>query len=149
MATQLDLIKILKDLASTCRDAEEGFNKAAKGVHNDEIRAVLDKYSVERSGFAAEWDNFVRQHGGQPGDTGHGGGPLRAGWSDLEQRIRPKGDLEILQRAATGDEGGLKHFEHALASDVPQDIRGAAERQMQAIRAAAERLRSHALQHQH
>jgi hypothetical protein len=49
MATQVDLIKILKDLASTCRDAEEGFNKAAKGVHNDEIRAVLDKYSVERS----------------------------------------------------------------------------------------------------
>ena len=80
MDNQKELVKILRDLASTCRDAEEGFNKAAKGVHNDEYRSILDGYSVERAKFAAEWDDLLRQNGSEPGDQGHPGGPARAGW---------------------------------------------------------------------
>jgi hypothetical protein len=34
----MKLLNILRDLASTCRDAEEGYNKAAKGAHSDGIR---------------------------------------------------------------------------------------------------------------
>lgn len=141
MANQQDLIKIYRDLASTCRDAEEGLNKAAKGVHDDELRRILDVYSVERSQFAAEWDEHVRAIGGEPGDTGHGGGVLRAGWTDLEQRIRPKDDAEIMQQSATGDEGGLEHYEHAIAEGLPQDGRDTAERQMMGIRSAVEHIR--------
>jgi uncharacterized protein (TIGR02284 family) len=141
MANQQDLIKIYRDLASTCRDAEEGLNKAAKGVHDDELRRILDVYSVERSQFAAEWDEQVRAIGAEAGDTGHGGGVLRAGWNDLEQRIRPKEDAETMQQAATGDEGGLAHFEHAIAEGIPQEARDIAERQMMGIRSAVEHIR--------
>ena len=149
MANQQDLIKIYRDLASTCRDAEEGLNKAAKGVHNDELRRILDVYSVERSQFAAEWDEHVRAIDGEAGDTGHGGGVLRAGWTDLEQRIRPKDDSEIMQQAATGDEGGLPHFDHAIAAGLPQEARDTAERQMMGIRSAVEHIRASALTLQH
>ena len=99
MENQTQLVKILRDLASTCRDAEEGFNKAAKGVHNDEYRAIFDKLSVERAAFASEWDELLRQNGSEPGDQGHAGGPARAGWVELETRIRPKDDSEIVQQA--------------------------------------------------
>ena len=81
-----ELIEALRDLASTCRDAEEGYNKAAKGVHNDDSRSIFDRYSAERAQFARDLDEFVKRLGGQPGDTGHGGGILRGGWVDLEQR---------------------------------------------------------------
>ena len=148
MDTDKSLIKILKDLASTCRDAEEGYNKAAKGAHNDEVRAIFDRYSVERSKFAAEWDEFVRQEGDTEGDTGHGGGPLGAGWVDLEQRIRPKSDVELMLDAAKGEEGGLEHYRHAMLNGVPENMFPVLERQMAAIQQAVETLRSNAMQHQ-
>ena len=149
MDNQKDLIKILRDLAATCRDAEEGFNKAAKGVHNDEFRAILDKYSVERSQFASEWDDLLRQNGSEPGDQGHAGGPARAGWTELETRIRPKDDSAILQQAAEGDDRSLPHYEHALAAaGTDPNVRTLAERQMASIRNTVERLRSLQMQHQ-
>ena len=101
----------------------------------------MDEYSVERSQFAAEWDEIARQHGSEPGDTGHGGGPLRQGWSDLEQQVRPKDDMAIVEQAAVGDEGGLAYFEHALDAGLPKNARAVAERQMAAIRSAVETLR--------
>jgi uncharacterized protein (TIGR02284 family) len=149
MDNQKQLVKILRDLASTCRDAEEGFNKAAKGVHNDEYRAMFDKLSVERAAFASEWDELLRQNGSQPGDQGHAGGPERAGWVELETRIRPKDDSEIVQQAAVGDERSLPHYEHALATAGSSDqVRSIAERQMASIRTSVEKLRSLQLQHQ-
>lgn len=146
MDTDKDLIKILKDLASTCRDAEEGYNKAAKGAHNDEVRTIFDRHSAERGRFAAEWDEFVKQEGGDPGDTGHGGGPLGAGWVDLEQRIRPKSDQELMHDAAKGEEGGIAHFEHAMLLGVPENMFPVLERQLRSIKKAVEYLRSSALQ---
>jgi uncharacterized protein (TIGR02284 family) len=65
MTEQQDLVKILRDLAATCRDAEEGFNKAAKGVHDDELRASFDEYSRERSDFAVQLDEAARRRARQ------------------------------------------------------------------------------------
>jgi uncharacterized protein (TIGR02284 family) len=142
MSDNHELVKILKDLASTCRDAEEGFNKAAKGAHSDELRSAFDRYSKERAEFAAVWDRFAQQHGGTAGETGHGGGVLRRGWSDLEQQIRPKHDNELAIQAADGDEGGLKHFSHALESGIlPDDVRREAQKQMGSIRNTCSALR--------
>jgi uncharacterized protein (TIGR02284 family) len=139
---QRELSKVLRDLASTCRDAEEGYNKAAKGAHSDEIRALFDRYSKERAGFAAEYDGFIRAQGEEPGDTGHGGGPLRRGWVDLEARLRPRDDAEIASLAADGDERGLNHFESALSlQGLTPDVRQTVIRHMAAIRARVESLR--------
>src|SRR3954454_9607376 len=34
----VDIIHTLNDLISSCRDSEEGFGKAAKGAHSDQLR---------------------------------------------------------------------------------------------------------------
>jgi len=141
---QQELVKILRDLAATCRDAEEGFNKAAKGVHSDELRATFDAYSVERSHFASELDEIIKQHGGATSDAGHGSGPLRRGWRELEARIRPKDDSEILLECADGEESGVKHYDRAVTLDLPEDVRRAIERQQQSIQGAVNRLRASA-----
>jgi uncharacterized protein (TIGR02284 family) len=138
---QDELIQALGDLAATCRDAEEGYNKAAKGVHDDDWRSTFDKYSQERAQFAAELDDQVMKLGGARGKTGHGGGILRRGWVDLEQRIRPKDDSEIIRNCADGDEGSLSHYAHALGLPFEEDVRGILRRQEAVIRSAVEHLR--------
>ncbi|HYO81915.1 MAG TPA: PA2169 family four-helix-bundle protein [Bryobacteraceae bacterium] len=138
---QEKLIEALRDLAATCRDAEEGYNKAAKGVHNDDSRTIFDKYSQERAQFARELDQHVTRLGGEPGEAGHGGGVLRRGWVDLEQRIRPKEDREIIENCADGEEGSLSHYARALGLPLDEEVRRTLRQQEAAIRAAVEHLR--------
>jgi len=135
------LIEAVRDLAATCRDSEEGYNKAAKGVHNDDLRSYFDKYSQERAQFARELDEEATRLGAGPGDTGHGGGILRRGWVDLEPRIRPKDDWEIVENCADGDEGSLSHYARALTLPFDEQAQAILRHQEAAIRTAVEQLR--------
>jgi uncharacterized protein (TIGR02284 family) len=138
------LIKILRDLASTCRDAEEGFNKAAKGVHSDELRSLFGAHAKARAEFAAQLDSAVQRYGGTAGETGHGSGPLRRGWRELEARIRPKADPEFVAEAADGEESGIKHYDHALAAELPDEIRAMLENQRKVMQRTVDEFRAHA-----
>jgi len=69
--------------------------------------------------------------------------PRRGHIRNLETRIRPKDDHELAVQAAEGDEGGLKHYSHALETEIlPDDVRREVQRQMSSIRNACSELRS-------
>jgi uncharacterized protein (TIGR02284 family) len=141
-STNVELAGVLRDLAATCRDAEEGFNKAAKGAHSDELRSLFGDYSRQRELYASELDGLVKRYGGAPGETGHGSGPLRRGWKDLEASIRPKADPEFMLEVADGEESGLKHYDHALALELPDEVRQLLEKQRQAMQRAVAQFRA-------
>ncbi|MFL6463661.1 MAG: DUF2383 domain-containing protein, partial [Bryobacteraceae bacterium] len=48
------VLKALNDLIATCHDAEEGYAKAAKAVHDNALSAQLTGISGRRSQFADE-----------------------------------------------------------------------------------------------
>jgi len=56
-----DIIRTLNDLIATCRDSEEGFGKAAKGVHDDNLRTRFVAIEKQRSDFADELAGHVRK----------------------------------------------------------------------------------------
>jgi uncharacterized protein (TIGR02284 family) len=143
--------EVLNDLISTCRDSQEGYSKAAKGVHSDDLRRVLMNIFEERGRFVEELQALVRSGSdGHVADRPHGGGPMHRGWSELEARIRPKGDPEILVNCLDGDATTLDHYDHAVASGLlTDDARQVAERQLQRVRASLEELRSRQTEHQH
>ena len=138
----VELARVLRDLAATCRDAEEGLNKAAKGAHSDELRSLFGDYSRQRELFASELDGLVKRYGGVAGETGHGSGPLRRGWKELEASIRPKADPEFMAEVADGEESGLKHYDHALAMELPDEVRQLLEKQRQAMQRAVAQFRA-------
>jgi uncharacterized protein (TIGR02284 family) len=140
MRKQDEHIKILNDLISTCRDSEEGFGKAAKGAHSDELRDRLMNIVQQRHDFAAELQEQVRRLGGEPAERAHGGGVLHSGWVDLEQRIRPKDDETLIGECTRGDETTLKHYTHALEQDIPADLRQVLEIHLSAIRESTRNL---------
>ncbi len=137
----MDLVKVLNDLISTLFDSEEAFDKAANGAHSADLRRTFDALSLKRAAFADELAGHVKNLGGEPVGMGRGGGPLSRGWSDLEQRIRPKDDAAFLANCERGEETALKHFDRALAQDLPTDIRTAAEAQRRSIRETVDQLR--------
>ena len=146
MADNDRVVKMLNDLISTCRDSEEGYNKAAKGVASDFLREKLTDYSRQRSDFVRELQEHVQRLGAKPADEPHGGGILHSGWVDLETRIRPKDDRNILIECEKGDETTVKHYEHALAGDLPEGVIATVEKQLEAVQDVLDELRD--LEHQ-
>ncbi|MBV9033243.1 MAG: PA2169 family four-helix-bundle protein [Acidobacteriaceae bacterium] len=126
-------IKALNDLIATCRDAEEGYAKAAKSMHDNTLSHRLTEISGQRGQFADELSKLVSGLGGQSATDAHYGGILHSGWVDLETRIRPKDERDILQDCQRGDEGTLKHYAHALDQQLPKEARAVVERQRSAI----------------
>lgn len=116
-------LKALHDLIATCNDAAEGFAKAAKGVRDADLSNWLAAASADRDRFAADLSHAVKEMGEQPGLDLHEGGILHKGWVDLEQRLRSKDDTEIIRECIAGDSGTLSHYDHALAQDLPDDLR--------------------------
>jgi uncharacterized protein (TIGR02284 family) len=140
-------LKALHDLVATCNDAAEGYAKAAKAVHSEELRNWLARISNERERFAVDLSEAISELGGQPRTDLHEGGILHGGWVDLEQRLRPKEDQELLQECILGDTGTLKHYDHALAQDLPPSIRSIVEGQRAAVERDLDSLRSRVSQY--
>ena len=66
-----DIIDTLNDLISSCRDSEEGFGKAAKGCHSDDLRSRFIGIARQRADFADDLTTHVRELGGEPAESGH------------------------------------------------------------------------------
>lgn len=122
-------VKALNDLIATCHDSEEGYAKAAKGVHNDDLRDRLTDISGRRGEFANELGTVVSDSSALPSTDAHFGGILHRGWVDLETRLRGKDDSEILRECLAGDEGTPKHYDHALEQLLPDHVRMVVNRQ--------------------
>jgi uncharacterized protein (TIGR02284 family) len=124
------VLRALHDLVATCNDASEGYAKAAKGVHNQDLGNWLAQASADRDRFSDELSDAIRKAGGEPGRDLHEGGILHQGWVDLEQRLRStdrnvhsKADPEIVRECLAGDSGSLPHYDHALEFDYDPDTR--------------------------
>jgi uncharacterized protein (TIGR02284 family) len=135
-----EAVKVLNDLISTCRDSQEGFGKAAKGVHSDVLRERFGEIARKRADFADEIAREVRRLGGEPAAMPHGGGILHRGWVDLETRIRPKEDENFLRECARGEESAIPHYRHALGQELPGETRDLIERQMRDVEATVAEL---------
>ncbi len=126
-------LKALHDLVATCNDAAEGYAKAAKGVHDQELGDRLANISDERTRFGEDLTAALSRLGEQPRTDVHGGGILHAGWVDLEQSLRPKNDPEIVRECVAGDTGTLKHYDHALDQELPEEVRSTVQAQRTAV----------------
>ncbi|MBV9081975.1 MAG: PA2169 family four-helix-bundle protein [Acidobacteriaceae bacterium] len=130
---QDQVLRALNDLIATCHDAEEGYAKAAKGVHNPRLSDRLVSISGARARSAGELAELVAGLGAEPARDAHFGGILHRGWVDLETRIRPKTEIEMLLECIEGDRGTLKHYEHALGLVLPENVRAVVEQQFKAV----------------
>lgn len=137
-----NLVRTLNDLIASCRDSEEGFGKAAKGVHDDSLRMRFTGIARQRADFADELAAQVTQLGASPAESAHQSGIQHAGWRELEETIRPKDDHTFLANCEAGEENTLRHYEHALAEDLPALVRSIVERQRVAVQTALLELRN-------
>ncbi len=132
----------LNDLIATCRDSEEGFGNAAKGVNSENLRSRFIGIARQRSHFAEELAGYLRKMGAEPARSGRRSGIQHRGWRELAESIRSQDDPSFLVECEQGEENTLRHYERALSKDLPVPVRPIVERQRLAVQEALLELRS-------
>ena len=144
MATDTDnIISTLNNLIETCKDGQNGFQTAADGVKNNDLKTLFHTYSQQRAAFAGELQNEVRRLGGDPEKTGSLAASLHRGWMDIKAAVTGEDEAAVISECERGEDSAVRNYKDALAEqNLPADIRSILERQFTQIKEAHDRIRS-------
>ncbi len=142
MATNDDVISTLNNLIETCKDGQTGFQTAAEGVNNSELKTLFYNYSQQRAQFAGELQNEVRRLGGDPEKTGSVAASLHRGWINIKSAVTGKDDAAVIAECERGEDSAVSNYKDALENKVPADVRSVIERQYAKIQEAHDRIRA-------
>ena len=139
--TNEDTISTLNNLIETCKDGQEGFKQAAEGVENSETKSLFYELGQQRTKFAGELQNAVRDLGGDPEKSGSVSGTLHRGWINIKSAVTGQDQGAILNEAERGEDSAKAAYEKALKQDLPANVRATVEQQATAVKAAHDRVR--------
>jgi|SRR5215213_8809403 len=144
MATDNDnAISTLNNLIETCKDGQNGFQAAADGVKNNDLKTLFHTYSQQRGEFAGELASEVRRLGGDAEKTGSIAASLHRGWIDIKSAVTGEDENAVISECERGEDSAVRNYEDALRDeDLPADIRSIVERQFAQVREAHNRIRS-------
>ena len=138
-----DVISTLNNLIETCKDGQNGFQTAAEGVKNSELKTLFHTYSQQRAQFAGELQAEVSRLGGDPEQTGSVAASLHRGWINIKSAVTGEDEAAVISECERGEDSAVRNYEDALADeDLPADIRAIVERQFAQVTEAHDRIRS-------
>jgi uncharacterized protein (TIGR02284 family) len=126
-----DVQDTLNNLISICRDSEQSFGKAAKGVRSEDLRRRFTGMARQRADFAEELSAYVRKIGGEPAVSA-----IRSGKHRSRREVEPEGgrdDPWFVADCQTVEENALHFYERALSKDLPVPVRPIVDRHRLAV----------------
>jgi uncharacterized protein (TIGR02284 family) len=142
MASNDEVISTLNNLIETCRDGQNGFQSAADGVKNSELKSLFYSYSQQRAQFVGELQDEVRRLGGDPETTGSVVATLHRGWIDIKSAVTGGDEGSIISECERGEDSAVSNYRDALDKDLPANVRSIVERQFSQVKEAHDRIRS-------
>jgi uncharacterized protein (TIGR02284 family) len=142
MASNDEVISTLNNLIETSRDGQNGFQTAAEGVKNADLKSLFYSFSQERARFVGELQDEVRRLGGDPETTGSIAATLHRGWINIKSAVTGGDEGSIISECERGEDSALKNYNAALEVDVPANIRSIIERQYVQVKSAHDQIRS-------
>ncbi len=140
--TNDNVISTLNNLIETCKDGQEGFQQAAEGVQNSDIKSIFYEYAQQRSQFAGELQSAVRELGGDPENAGSVSGTLHRGWINIKSAVTGQDAQAILNEAERGEDAAKNAYQEALEEELPANVRSIVEKQAAAVQQAHDRVKS-------
>ena len=131
--TNEEVISTLNNLIETCKDGQEGFKDAAEGVENAELKKSFYEYSQQRSQFAGELQNLVRELGGDPEDSASFTGSLHRGWINIKSAVTGQDETAILNECERGEDVAKDQYQKALEQNLPANVEETVNNQYQTV----------------
>jgi uncharacterized protein (TIGR02284 family) len=122
---------------SVCADAEKGYALAGGAAHDPSLRALFERGSAERVGFATVLRELLVQIGEPPDGQGTTLGALHRAAVDMRLAAFGASDLVLLQECDRGEREAQRVYEAARSELVhmaaPKPIRDAVDAQYAAV----------------
>ena len=140
--TNENLARTYTDLVAINHTGAKGYQEAAEGVTNPQLKAELSQLSQQRAQFASELSQQATRLGASTesstveGALTEAAAAVHRGWINLKSAITGQSDSAILGECETGDATALAAYETALKADLSADAKTVIEQQHSQILAA-------------
>lgn len=141
-ASTKDYISTLNDLIESCKDGEQGYQKAAQDSQTSSIQTLFNEFARQRAQFASDLQVEVARLGGEPEKGGSVTGAVHRQWINVKSAVTSKDDHSLLEEAERGEDAAVKAYQEALSKDLPSDLRAIVEREYQLVQQAHLKIRS-------
>src|SRR5262245_45831091 len=128
-AANKEVITRLNHLVEICRDGEKGFQAAAEGLSDQELKASCQRYSAQRAEFARELQAELKNLGEQPPTAGSLAGAIHRGWMQIRTAVTSKDDNAIIKECERGEDEAKQFYEEVLNTYMPAGLTGVIQRQ--------------------
>jgi uncharacterized protein (TIGR02284 family) len=133
---------VLHSLIETCKDGQEGFQKAAENVRTPDLKALFSALATQRQEFVSQLHDLARRLGEDAESAGPASVPHR-GWMDLKSTLISGGEHAILAECERGEDAAVAEYRGALdRKDLPPNVRSVLHLQSIELIAAHDRLRN-------
>lgn len=136
-----DAISTLNNLIETCKDGQIGFQTAAEGVQNSNLKSVFYEFGQQRARFVGELQTLVRELGGDPENTGSVTATLHRGWINIKSTVTGQDDAAILNEAERGEDVAKNAYEKATAMSLPANVSSVLQKQYAEVKTAHDKVR--------
>jgi uncharacterized protein (TIGR02284 family) len=135
------VISTLNGLIETCKDGQQGFQHAAEGISDPQLKTAFYQFSQQRSQFIGELQTAVRELGGDPENSGSLLGSLHRGWIDIKSAVTGRDEASILSEAERGEDIAKETYKAAMEKSLPANIRAVIVSQYNAVKDTHDRVR--------
>ena len=141
-ATNDDVISTLNNLIETCKDGQDGFQTAAEGVQNSNLKSSFYEFGQQRARYVGELQTLVRELGGDPETTGSTSATLHRGWINIKSLVTGQDDEAILNEAERGEDVAKDQYKKALEMSLPANVTTVIQKQYQEVQAAHDKVKA-------
>ena len=134
-------ISTLNNLIATVKDGQNGFQTAAEGVTDPQVKATFLEYSSQRAQMARELQDEVRGLGGDPEKSGSVAASMHRGWINIKSTVTGKDEHAIIAEAERGEDVAKSTYESALKEMLPASAQTLVQQQMTKVRQAHDDVR--------
>ncbi|WP_345114748.1 PA2169 family four-helix-bundle protein [Hymenobacter algoricola] len=142
--------RAFNDLVEINKTAVKGYQEAAEGVSNPQLKSELSHFSQQRAQFASELEQQAQQMGVNTRAEGtiegavmDAAATVHRGWINIKSAITGQDDNAILGECETGDAAALQTYETALkAEGLPAEAQALVQKQHAEILAAKNKVTS-------
>lgn len=129
-----EITENLQDLLEKNYDAEKGFAKAMENARSENLKKFLRHQAAQRSRFANELTQELRNLNEEPIESGSVTGDLHRAWIDIKSTFTGNEDEAVLEECIRGEKASAKEYEEKLQRyNFPSQISNVLQRQSSEI----------------
>lgn len=114
MTSDSNVVEVLQELATVCRDSQEGYKTAAEEAEDPELRSEFQDLARKRGQECDELDRLIRENGGEPAPrSGSLTGQAHRMFVSLRSALSSSDRAAVLNEVARGESYAEAAFDKA------------------------------------